>query len=497
AYNQSLSDSYQEGRSRTGPSAPDVSEPQVFAAAANGAIATGNTLNINIPVPNEAPRYSGRIDWMRPQINRVTLIGAMPRATATWTASTDGFAGVWQYEYVVSREPDANAAFGNRDSVMTTTDTQVVLDGHPMLSYTEPTYFHVRGVDNGRAVGPASTLELLPEDKSAPTRPTITLRPYAQSIAVHVIQLAHDPESGIAGYQLALGTQPGAQDIRPFPADSTAMDIEHNPLTNLPTKVTFSKNGLPASGPLYVSIRAVNGQGRYSWRTASGPLRMDDTPARVPGAEILSLTRSTSGGLGQARERMRVQFSNIRDPESGITWARVQEVRVGGKRIAVDQFSSTLNVVPPTQTAAVFSNGRYTVDLTLDQSDVVQSLEGLFLSLLARTKPENLSEEERAAAAEKQKQAEQNPDDPQELTPEEQKEAANRAAEERGEEALDKAEYTVSVSFKIYTRNGAGLVKVHKIPATLVLSQSEVDRFQALVPQEAQNELLSRLFGNR
>ncbi|MEM1096363.1 MAG: hypothetical protein AAGJ10_17325, partial [Bacteroidota bacterium] len=379
-----------------GPSAPDVSEPPTFAevanrpsATANSSVALGNTPNINVPVPNEAPRYSGRIDWMQPQINRVTLVGAVPRATAAWTASTDDFAGVWRYEYVLSREPDANAAFGGGDPIETTTDTQVVLDGHPMLSYTEPTYFHVRGVDNGRALGPASTLELLPEDKSAPTRPTITLRPDAQSIAVHVIQLAHDPESGIAGYQLALGTQLGAQDIRPFPADSTAMDIEHNPLTNLPTKVTFSKNGLPASGPLYVSIRAVNGQGGYSWRTASGPLRMDDTPARVPGAEILSLTRSTSGGLGQARERMRVQFSNIRDLESGITWARVQEVRVGGKRIAVDQFSSTLNVVPPTQTAAVFSNGRYTVDLTLDQSDVVQSLEGLFLSLLARTKPEN------------------------------------------------------------------------------------------------------------
>jgi len=139
--------------------------------------------------------------------------------------------------------------------------------------------------------------------------------------------------------------------------------------------------------------------------------------------------------------------------------------------------------------------------LTLDQSDIVQSLEGVFLSLLARTKPEDLSEEELAAAAEKQEQAEQNPDEPQVLTPEEQKEAANRAAEERGEEAAEKEvperTYTVSASFKIYTRNGAGLVKVHKIPATLVLPQSEVDRLQALVPQETNDSLLSRLFGNR
>src|SRR5690606_5701008 len=75
-----------------------------------------------------------------------------------------------------------------------------------------------------------------------------------------------DTESGIAGYEYALGSSPGATDLRSWTSAGgrTSLRIQGPPLS--------------ATRPVHVSVRARNGAGLLSAVSTSAPIFVDNAP---------------------------------------------------------------------------------------------------------------------------------------------------------------------------------------------------------------------------
>lgn len=107
-----------------------------------------------------------------------------------------------------------------------------------------------------------------------------------------------DPESGIARYEYAIGTLPGAQDLVPFTDAGTATGVTHDDLA------------LTNGADYFFAVRAVNGAGLVSPVGVSDGIRVDFTPPAVP-------VVADEGEYTMNPNSLRVLFSSG-DPESGI-----------------------------------------------------------------------------------------------------------------------------------------------------------------------------------
>ena len=108
------------------------------------------------------------------------------------------------------------------------------------------------------------------------------------------------------GYQFAVGTTPVGLNVKSWrsPVDFRESDLGPIDSWMLPTL------SLTSGGRYYVSLRGVNGQGSAGPACVSGPFVFDLTPPIKPMA-----TPSASTGTGG---QLRIDFSSISDPESGI-----------------------------------------------------------------------------------------------------------------------------------------------------------------------------------
>ena len=137
-------------------------------------------------------------------------------------------------------------------------------------------------------------------DATPPTTPIVTDDGVYSTSAttLHATWTATDPESGIARYEYAIGTSPGAQDILPF--------------TDAGVSTEASRAGLALAngGEYYFSVRATNGCGMTSAVGSSDGITVDITP---PSATVTILSASL------AAIHLEVTAS---DPESGIAQAQ-------------------------------------------------------------------------------------------------------------------------------------------------------------------------------
>ena len=192
-----------------------------------------------------------------------------------WRSAFDAETGILRHEYVLSDQSDPQAAFADEQSVRTEVVGAASFSGQP-LGFLAPSYFHVRAVNNAGATGEAVTLPLILEDVSPPTAPTAVLYPRPTALGLWITQRPADAQSGIAGYQIAYGTTPAATDLRAFPADgddgAPTLDYGPNATSGGRSVFTINKSDLPPTGPVYVAVRAINGQGMASQPVVSGPV---------------------------------------------------------------------------------------------------------------------------------------------------------------------------------------------------------------------------------
>ena len=213
-----------------------------------------------------------------------------PRVRARWRSSSDETSGVKHYEYVVSRNAEAGQA-GFTQGFVATTDTTITITGAP-LSYTDSIAFVlVRARDNAGQVSEPRVIRRVVRDITRPTTPLGQLYfPDTGGARFYITRLSTDPESGLLGYQWAIGTQPNRDDLRSW---SNAADLPTSALTSclsgstisspigpsnceVPPYFTIPGEELPSwtsfEGDYYVTVRAVNHAGILSHGVASGPV---------------------------------------------------------------------------------------------------------------------------------------------------------------------------------------------------------------------------------
>jgi hypothetical protein len=121
-----------------------------------------------------------------------------------------------------------------------------------------------------------------------------------------ISQRSSDDETGIWGYQVAVGSAPGAVDLKSW---NDSIDF-HNADISAGNSWRLPNYGL-RDGSYYVSLRAKNKQGVSGGAIVTGPYIVDTSPPVTP---LVTCTITPEiGGL-----MLNMSFANISDPQSGV-----------------------------------------------------------------------------------------------------------------------------------------------------------------------------------
>ncbi len=199
---------------------------------------------------------------------------------ASWSSS-DPESGIADYQYAIGTSPGAQDVAPFTDAGLATQVTRTDLTLTNGATY----YFAVTAVNGAGLTSAVGVSDGIRIDFTPPSTPAVTDDgAYSSSLTtLHAIWSSSDPVSGIADYQYAIGTSPGAQDVAPF-TDA-----------GLATQVTRTNLTLTNGATYYFAVTAVNGAGLKSAVGVSDGIRIDLTPPSTPavtddGAYSTSLT---------------------------------------------------------------------------------------------------------------------------------------------------------------------------------------------------------------
>jgi hypothetical protein len=232
-----------------------------------------------------------------------------------WGPADDPESGILDYQYRVVPISRPGQTASQWVSVGPNVLTATIEGG--ILTYVDSFQVEVRATNNAkRESGVTVAAAFRPIDPSAPSTPNAPIAAGIQHLAGKIFLIiatrSSDPESGTMGYQYAVGTTPGGTSVKSwtFPVDFREADLGPADSWMLPNLA------LTPGGRYYVSLRGVNGQGMSGPACVSGPLVFDLTPPVKP-----TMTPSIATAQDGSRQ-LRLDFSNISDPESGI--ARIE-----------------------------------------------------------------------------------------------------------------------------------------------------------------------------
>ncbi len=206
----------------------------------------------------------------------------------------------------------------------------------------------------GELSGVTATEPIQRFDPTRPTTPIVSVWQHPSGPLLTLARLSQDNQSGIRGYQIAVGTAPGADDLRPWRADSLAVDWDVP--SNAATQYFVQRLAwnYATSGDQWISVRAVNGQGVHS-RASTSRVFHDPTPPIVSASGV-EFRRNGNQLIAE------VNTEPPRDPESGLASATV-EVRVPPAKTG--PFSPPRNLSSTTTLFEMpLANGRATMRLT-------------------------------------------------------------------------------------------------------------------------------------
>lgn len=193
----------------------------------------------------------------------------------------------------------------------------------------EPFYlhFHVEdqfGQTQVRTEGPFQAA-----DPTRPQLPDAVTSPGNQYL--YLTKPSVDPESGVAGYQIALGTEPGGTDLQAWPDDGAPTLLDTDLFPSGPGKARHFKlapllANIQHTGRIYVTLRAVNNQGQVSHYVGASWVQpnRDDTPPQQP---VVQLEKQRSARAPSAVDG---EISNVYDGQSGIRRVRYRLLNANG-----------------------------------------------------------------------------------------------------------------------------------------------------------------------
>jgi hypothetical protein len=301
---------------------------------------------------------SDKDDWENAQV---------PEISAAWTESNDSDSGLDRYEYVVSTSENVAVAQFTDTDKFTTDDLNMTYTGAMKNSVLEDfdteVFVHVRAVDvagNARDIHTIGSIK--PRDPTPPKSGRMRAKVNPTDVKLYFTELPYDPETDLNGIQYSIGTSPGSDDLRAWPADGevdfgwshynnyylfnsntqssgtvqessgglysgvssgttyTSTNINYvSNTSNLSADLspdrylTLSRSEIPEGTSIYINYRSVNGNNKVSSIRSTGPLAIDES---IPEMPSLDVTYKVSNN------RLHIELDDIEDPETGITSVR-------------------------------------------------------------------------------------------------------------------------------------------------------------------------------
>ena len=316
--------------------------------AVNGAGLTGNATNSNgqtvvDTTPPSAPpavRDGTGAD--------IAYTSSTTQLSANWDASTDAESGISGYQYAVGTTAGGTQTVNWTSLGNVTTITKTGLS----LTNGQTYFFSVKAVNGAGLTGSATNSNGQKVDTTAPSAPPAVRDGTGTDISTtnSATQLSAnwdastDAESGISGYQYAIGTTAGG-----------TQTVNWTSLGNV-TTVTKTGLSLTVGQTYYFSVKAVNGAALTGTATNSnGQTVVDSTPPSAPPAvrdgtgTDISTTSSTT--------QLSANWDASTDVESGISGYQYAIGTTAGGTQTVN-WTSLANVTTVTQTGLSLSVGQ-------------------------------------------------------------------------------------------------------------------------------------------
>ncbi|MGI6295665.1 MAG: PQQ-binding-like beta-propeller repeat protein [Armatimonadota bacterium] len=186
---------------------------------------------------------------------------------ATWTAS-DPHSGIAEYQYAIGTSAGATDVVGWTSTGALTSVTKTGLSLETGKTY----YFSVKAKNRAGLWGEVGVSDGILCDATPPSTPVvIDDGEYTSSTnSLHAAWSSGDPESGVAGYQYAIGSTPGGTSIVNWTSVGTA------------TEITRTGLALTPGATYYISVKATNGAGLVSAVGTSDGIKVDNSPPTTP-----------------------------------------------------------------------------------------------------------------------------------------------------------------------------------------------------------------------
>ncbi len=353
----------------TAPSAPDIQPVYIYQPVSGGYQVYGFGNRQATPVVQHRPQMEGPT---------YTYSSATPSYTLKWSPARDSESGIYNYQYVITNNPDTSAAFSDAMSLDSTKNQMVQLRGGK-LNFKDSLYFFVRAQNNAGLYGKSDRFgPVVIHDPTSPYKPKVAAMIMPDVIRLYVTKPSVDLESDIKGREYAIGqTATGEPTIKTWPDSPTDElqpglggefgiyvwqqaakgDIQWP--GNLPATELDVSNDQLSSGTYYVHYRTFNKQNMNSTAAVTGPVVIDKSIPAKPTVNLSSLSN----------KRARLTVSNIKDPQSGIRRVEYKVTTVGNESSGQwHDLVAITDLVPAGQSTSIeitFSYGVYPYMITL------------------------------------------------------------------------------------------------------------------------------------
>ena len=217
------------------------------------------------------------------------------RLHGRWSAS-DPQSGIASYRYCIGTSPGSNNVADWLDVGPATEHTREGLGLSPGVTY----YITVIAINRARGESAPVSSDGILLDLTPPSRPAVTDtgRYWGYKSSIWGTWTSDDPESGIAEYQMSVGTSAGATDVGDW--------------ISVGNRTAYTRTGLHLTDGVtyYINIKAKNGAGQWSQVGSSDGVLIDSTPPTTP-------TVTDDGDTTSILDRLHAIWHSS-DPESGI-----------------------------------------------------------------------------------------------------------------------------------------------------------------------------------
>ena len=221
--------------------------------------------------------------------------GSETQLHGKWSA-TDPQSGIAGYKYCIGTSAGLNDVADWFDAGNVTEHTRQGLTLFSGTTY----YISVVAINNAGGESLPASSDGIKLDLTPPSKPSVadTGTYWGSRTSMFASWQSDDPESGIAEYQMSVGTAPGADDVAPW--------------ANIGNRTSYTRMGLLLNNGVtyYVNIKALNGAGVWGEAGSSDGVLIDSTPPTPP-------VVTDDGDTTSILDRLHATWLS-EDPESGI-----------------------------------------------------------------------------------------------------------------------------------------------------------------------------------